>query len=712
MKRNTLLTLLLGIVIKSYCQPQIINPTFPNSVGLFDLFEVSFTMNCTYLNPYDPNVISIYGLFTAPDNTTYKVDAFYYEDYTFQKVNVGNNYYEDVLDSLNNVGWRIRFTPTCTGNWKFRIIAKDANGAIGQMPNYGSRDYRFECTSVENADGFITTANSKYLKRDIVKNGQRQYRSFFPIGLDIAWYDCLDYGSFTLPKGIYEYQNYIDSLYGNANYMRVFINRYQGLSLYGPEFTQRENGGTKMYFDSSINQKDSAELDYIITYALQHGVSIMLCVFTCEDFKSVNMEPLSPSKWSNNPYHTNLGLTDPCYFFTNNDAILITKNLIRYIVSRWGYATNIMSWEFWNEVDHMFCNCDDINNVEQNVQEWHEEMVEYLHRIDPFHHCVSSSMGSGNDYPYLSSVLYDSLDFVQRHNYENIQNAESRHQLSFRLYNKVVQNYTQHPSKPYFFGEFGFAQDQGIPLYENKDPYGIDLHNSLWSSLFFTTMGAASFWWWPYTNSQGLYHHFTPLLNFSENMPILSESFTACHTGERIDHSVVFPNNLETYYMINATQDTIYGWSQDTAFAYQSLRWLTDSVHIEQTIWGPICRFKIGAVYDSQGYVYTLLPSKKPVPSSNSNTITLPITNQPIGSRYLVKWYNSETGEAFNAGVITYAFVQQDMQGNKHISFEFPNYIRNPQNQTINNKLGDAVFVLVLNNIPQKTENNSNNSKN
>ena len=707
MKRILLLTLLLGIVIKNYCQTQIINPSFPSTVGLFDLFEVSFTMNGTYSNPYDPNIISIYGLFTSPDNVTYKVDAFYYEDYTFQKVLVDNDYYEDVLDSLNHVGWRIRFTPTCIGNWKLRIIAEDASGAMGQMPNDGSRNYRFECTSVENANGFITMANSKYLKRDIVKNGQRQYHSFFPIGPNIAWYDCLNYGVFSQPRGIYEYQNYIDSLSGNANYMRMFINRYQGLSLYGPEFAQ---GNPVVYFDSSINQKDSAELDFIITYALQHDVSIMLCVFSFEDFRSENMEPLSPSNWVHNPFHTELGLSDPCYFFTNDDAILITKNLIRYIVSRWGYATNIMSWEFWNEVDHMFCNCDDTNYVEENVQKWHETMVDYLHRIDPFHHCVSTSMGSADDYPQLYSALYDSLDFVQRHNYEHIQNAESRHQLLFRLYNKVVNDYTQHPNKPFFFGEFGFAQSQGLPLYENKDPYGIDLHNSLWSSLFFTSIGAASFWWWPYTNLRGLYHHFTPLLNFSENLPIPSDSFTAHHTGEIIGHKLVFPNNLETYYMINAAQDTIYGWSQDTAYAYQSLRWITDSVYSEQTIWGPILRFKTGAVYDNQGYVYTLLPSKKPVPSSISNNITLPVTNQPIGSRYLVKWYNSETGDAFNTGVMTYAFVQQDAHGDKYVSFDFPNHIRNLQHQTVNNTLGDAVFVLVLKNIPEKTEENSNNN--
>lgn len=251
-------------------------------------------------------------------------------------------------------------------------------------------------------------------------------------------------------------------------------------------------------------------------------------------------------------------------------------------------------------------------------------------------------------------------------------------------------------------GEFGFAQDSGIPLYKDKDPKGVDLHNSLWSSLFFTSIGSASFWWWPYVDFCGLYNRFAPLLNFSQKLPLLSSSFTSHHTGEIIGHKLVFPNNLQTYYMINAAQDTIYGWSQDTAFAYQSLRWLTDGAYVEQTIWGPIIFFDPDMVYDPDGYVYTLDPVKRPNPSSNSNAITLPITNQPVGSRYAVTWYDSETGHVLNPGVINYTSVYLDAQGNKKLTFQFPSSIRNLQQNTINNTFGDAVFSLILDNIPSK----------
>lgn len=674
---------------------------YPNSVDLFGLCEVSFKIPKTYSNPYDPDTICVYAEFTAPDNSIYRVDGFYYEDYTFQQHSDG---YEVATHNSSSDGWRIRFTPSQVGTWTFIIRAFDVDGSINL--SFMNVSQTFSCTSVSNADGFISLANSRFLKRDVVRNSQRQYHSFFPIGPNVAWYDNKNNNS-TKPLGIYQYARYIDSLYNNCNYMRVFLTRYQHLSLYGPEYTQTENGQPKVYFDSLINQKDSAELDNIITYAIQHNIVITTCIFSCGDFcYTNNMDPSDPSKWENNPFQTILGESNDCAcsFFTNEKAIRITKNLIRYIISRWGYATNVMCWELWNEVDQIFEMCEGYKHIEQDVQEWHNDIARYIHGIDPFNHLISTSLTSMRSYAF--PLVFENLDYVQAHNYEHIQNAWSINQLQYRLYNKTMNCQAYYPTKPFFMEEFGFAQGQNVPKYEVKDPKGIDLHNSLWSSLFYTSIGTASFWWWHYVNSCGLFHRFNPLLNFSQNLPLLSDSFSAHHTGDKIGHELVFPNNLATYYMINAAQDTIYGWSQDTAFAYQSLRWLTDSTYIEQTIWGPILYFKEDAVYDPLGYVYTLNCNKRPSPSSNSNTISLPITNQPVGSRYKLTWYDSETGQVLSPGEVVYASVHLNNEGEKVVSFNFPSSIRNIQQHSINNTFGDAVFSLILNNPISQPERN------
>ncbi len=126
---------------------------------------------------------------------------------------------------------------------------------------------------------------------------------------------------------------------------------------------------------------------------------------------------------------------------------------------------------------------------------------------------------------------------------------------------------------------------------------------------------------------------------------------------------------------------------------------MTDSAHIVHTVdWGDVQYFKDSAVYDPLGYVYTLSLSKRPQPSYNSNTIEIPITYQNIGIYYTVKWYNSETGTPYNIWAAP-ACVHINGDGEKVISFDFPSYIRDLQNHTINNTFGDAVFVLTKKNV-------------
>ena len=701
MRKSAFIIAFLWIITKSVGQPVVSTPSFPPSVNLFDLFEVSFTLGNSYANPYDPETIEIQAVFVSPDGKRYTVDAFYYEDYAFQKMFDENNYYEKVSDSLNDVGWRIRFTPNCVGKWKFNIYAKDSTG-VTQLPNNGLRTYSFVCNPVNNAKGFITNANARYLKRDVVKNGQRLHESFFPVGPNLAWYDCIDYCTFEKPRGIYYYEERIDSLRNNANYMRVWMNRYHYLSLYGLEFTQKENGVPRQYFDSSINQKDSAELDYIVSYARQADIAIMMSFFNQGDFRPA-VHSCSVSIWPNNPYHTVLNLENPCEFFTDERAIKITKNLIRYIVSRWGYATNVMCWELWNEVNFVKEMCEGNESIVEEITFWHEIMVEYIKKIDPYSHCVSTSStfkyNNSND-PLYTNLFY-AMDINQYHSYQDIQRAKTKHQPSYAVFLWTQHGHDKYPSTPFFMGEFGFSHSDP-PYSDEKDPHGIELHNTLWASLFSASIGPASSWRWDYINSCGLHKRFAPVLTFCRNLPLLSGTFTEHLTIENTNNDWFdFPNGLRTHYMKNATEDTIMGWSQDTAFAYQSLRWLTDSVRLVNDTLGdgtilPAYYFVDSAVYDPNGYVYTLNPSKRPRPCSNSNTITIPISNQSVGTQYGIRWYNSETGLPYSSmnPTIQHLSVSQDVSGNKFLSFPFPNFIRDLQKNTINNTFGDAVFVI------------------
>ena len=684
-KKSILFIFLFSSCLLGFAQPRINSLSLPKTADVYGLYEISFQLGA-YDNPYDPDVIDVYADFTGPYGQTYRVIGFFCEGYNFSK----EKNYEVASRSRDGDGWKIRFTPDAIGRWTYVIHAVDKKGET-QQSIYNGKALAFDCQP-KDGEGFISIANTRFLKRDVFKNGRRTTQSFFPIGPNVAWYSAADYGIYKKPYGIYDYKKYIDQLSGKANFMRIWLNRYQFLSLYGPEHAGTMDGKTRMYFDNTMNQKDTAELDYIIEYAQQNGISIMPCIFNFRNFQHKNGvsdgskdKTAMPSDWVNNPYNTILGLQSKYDFFTDARAIRIQKNLIRYIVARWGYATNVLCWELWNEVANMADGETISTQIQRNIVQWHAQMADYIHSIDPYQHPVSTSLGSGKDINTLYNA-FESMDFLQEHNYQNIQKAASKEQFTQVLYREAVKGHENYSDKPFFMGEFGFGQGSSKPSYDVKDPHGIDLHNSLWSSAFSGSMGPASFWYWENLDKNNWYGHFKPLLVFLNQLPVLSDSFTPKHTGTVRGLNLTFPYNLQTYYMVNADEDTLMGWSQDTAFCYQSLRRLTDEM-------GKNHHFADNGASDPTGYVYTLNPAKRPAPSYPSNRIVLPISNQPRGTEYLVRWFDPETGLELTEEATT-VVVRRPLFRSKRIIIEFPSSIRDIWGVKINNTFGDAVFVI------------------
>lgn len=673
---------LIGSVVVCYARPEITGVSFSTKVNVYGMYEISFNLG-SYANPYDPEVVDVHADFVSPEGNTFRVNGFYYESYNLME----KNSTEVISRSGDGDGWRIRFSPNAAGKWTFIIYVVDRTGTV-QLTSYQGKPMAFDCLASE-AEGFIKRANTKYLKREVYTHGQRQYRSYFPVGPNIAWYRSADYGKFRKPYGIFEYKNYIDVLSGNANYMRIWLNRYQYLSLYGPEHSIRDNGKPVVYFDSDMNQKDSAELDFIVSYAADHGIALMPCVFSFGDFrddseavdiseKNVSM----PSSWMYNPYHTILKLERPVEFFTDPEAKRISRNLLRYIVARWGYATNIVAWELWNEVANIFKDVELDGSEEQAILDWHREMASWIRSLDPYGHLVTTSLGTTTKMTLLKDHAFDVLDVVQDHNYQNIQKRNSAKQMSHVLYMKSNEMRELYPDKPCFMGEYGLKSPLKNIGIGDKDPKGIDLHNSLWASFFSGSMGTASYWYWRVLSECNLFGRFKPMKVFSDRLPVLSDTFQAETTGYVEKSTLVCPNNLLTYYLINAEEDTLLGWSQDTAFCYQSLRYLTDQFneasHFNET------------VFDPKGYVYTLDEAKKPGPSSRRNAIEFTIVNQPRRTRYSVRWFDAETGLEMPDEATTAVVRRRWFR--KVLTIQFPSSIRGTDD--ITNTFGDAVFMV------------------
>lgn len=80
MKKIILTSVLLIVIQVCKGQPNITNLSYPSSVALFDMYEISFHLD-PYSNPYDPDVINVFAIFTGPNNVKDTVVGFYYEGY-------------------------------------------------------------------------------------------------------------------------------------------------------------------------------------------------------------------------------------------------------------------------------------------------------------------------------------------------------------------------------------------------------------------------------------------------------------------------------------------------------------------------------------------------------------------------------------------------------------------------------------------------------
>ena len=169
MKKTAILTLMLGMFTFGFAQPKITKVSFPNSVKIFDLYDISFQLG-SYTNPYDPEIIDVYAEFVSPEGKSFKVNGFYFEGYSFQQING----HEQAQVERSSFGWRIRFTPNQIGSWNFTLHAKDQKGEV-VVSNYESKTCNFHCLAVDAGNGFIRKANSVFLKRETIANGRKSY---------------------------------------------------------------------------------------------------------------------------------------------------------------------------------------------------------------------------------------------------------------------------------------------------------------------------------------------------------------------------------------------------------------------------------------------------------------------------------------------------------------------------------------------------------
>ena len=437
-------------------------------VARFGLFELTVDLDAEYTNPYDPDDIAVTATFVDSTGRAVTVNGFLHQDYG-RKLTSG----AEQLTPRGKPTWKVRYAPTALGPHRYAVRVRTRGGQASD----GSG--AFTCEPSKDA-GFIrvSRANPRYFE---FSTG----RPFFPIGHNICWVDS--------KLKTYDYENYYRKMAAaSENFTRIWMCSWS-LELEG-----------KALDDYRLD--NAWRLDHILRFARQYGIYAKLCFDNFYDFTQKRHGPY----WKSHG-----GVCDQARcFFTKAQAREHYKRRLRYIVARWGHSPQVMSWEFWNEMDYAPSEKGKVlSKKEPYMLAWTAEMAAELRRLDPYGHCVTNTLAAYTDWPEFWAS--PTLDFVQIHAYIYDDWVPNPHQWdAAALVLDLAQDFEQF-RKPLFIAEFGFHAPKGDDSLIKQDVLGIHLHNALWASCLGGAAGAPMLWWWDnYVEPNDLYYHYRAVGRF------------------------------------------------------------------------------------------------------------------------------------------------------------------------------------------------------
>jgi hypothetical protein len=472
------------------------------SLAQYDLLELDIDTDQSVDNPFDPDQMAIDLSFTASSGERVNVPAFFYQGFDAA-----------TQQPIWPQSWKARFTPTLEGSWSVQATLKTSTETLQSEP------IQFEVTPAVSR-GFVrvSSENKHYLGFD---NGE----GYFPVGLNLGWGHA---------DPLQDYRRWLDALQANhADVTRIWMSSWA----FGIEWTDSGLGRYKL---------DKAwQLDQVMQMAQARGINVILVLLNHGAF-NIRVNP----EWASNPYNAEHGgpCKEPVDFATNADAQKLFQKRLRYIAARWGYATNLLAWEWWNEVD--------LTPIgELNVlRPWLDVMTPYLRSVDPYHHLVTISYASVTD---PRTIDLPEIDVLQHHEYNSTDPRSSIPQA----YGRMTSLGTRPATKPSLYTEFGATSSTEQPT--RYDSEGLQFHAGLWASTFSGFSNAAMYWWWDsYIEPNQYWYHLKGLSDFlaGENLSRLSVTTTQVNTTTvqamalaGTDHALVWLSNSQ--YSVDAAEE-------------------------------------------------------------------------------------------------------------------------------------------------------------
>jgi hypothetical protein len=517
MRRLPLLLALALAALHASCLqgPLVVAASSGDVVATWDRFDAVGFLWPPPANPFDPAEADLRGEFRAPDGQVTTLPAFYTRDFT--RALVGG------FEHLTPYGvphWRTRFTPTRPGAWEWRWVATTPGG------RFETAWRAFTVTpAAPGRHGFLRTSpdDPRFLRFD-------DGAPYLALGLNLCWYDG---------RGSFAYDDWFAKLAAQgATYVRLWMPSWA----FGLEWIRRDASGALA--SSSLGdyreRLDRAwQLDHVLESAARHGLQVMLSLQNHGAFSlSAN------SEWADSPYNATNGgpLAEPREFFTDPAARELFRRRLRYVVARWGYATNLLAFELWNEVDLA-----ESPGV-QPVRDWHVEMAGVLRALDPYDHLVTTSTTIAGD---LGLFALPEIDFAQLHFYAYPGVSDLSESIPFLLTAIAA------PGKPVLAAEIGVDYRGPVETIA-RDPTGVGVHDTLWAGVLAGSLGTGMSWWWDNViDPLDLWSHWGPVARATEGIAFDREAFAP---GGAVAQSATRPLRA---YALRGTS-TLLAWVRNT----------------------------------------------------------------------------------------------------------------------------------------------------
>lgn len=422
----------------------------------------------------------------------HNIDAFYYQDFERDTSDTDFRKWDWVAKKTPNY-MRVRFAPPSPGEWFCSISIKTKEAQFDQYDRIVFNVQR------SNNKGYLKIGpNKRYFVR-----GED---TFFPSGQNLVSPRCefcftnplMDLPSKTngpaqqafegwmknptILKGFLIFEDYMRSLAASGgNYFReILYPQNQDI-----EWEKLGNYYGRMNRAWELDQqfKLAKELDLTIQlnlqiqYALEVENSRTWWNWSYDESDQRHAKPDFPCA---NPYNLQIESTkndDPNTFFSDEVAKKYYKQKLRYIVSRWGYSTNLGVIGIVSEMEGC---C----SIPQLCVTWMNEMANYLKKDLRINQILTPSFVGifHNASEYEHPILKDSLFDMSAYNWYAA--AATKFQGNI----KHVDNMTSMFNQPFYYGEIGNGD-----LYP-CDTKRIEWVRDAWMSTFSGNAGIGMNW--------------------------------------------------------------------------------------------------------------------------------------------------------------------------------------------------------------------------